>query len=63
MDHILDRSDDGDSIFSKKPQTDFLRETETTKWVRGRLVAVGEEGKLTSPIYLDIVRKYLRTSL
>ncbi|XP_072654655.1 single-pass membrane and coiled-coil domain-containing protein 2 isoform X4 [Canis lupus baileyi] len=32
MDHILDRSDDGDSIFSKKPQTDFLRETETTKW-------------------------------
>uniref|UniRef100_A0A8C0T3P3 Single-pass membrane protein with coiled-coil domains 2 n=1 Tax=Canis lupus familiaris TaxID=9615 RepID=A0A8C0T3P3_CANLF len=26
MDHILDRSDDGDSIFSKKPQTDFLRE-------------------------------------
>ncbi|XP_041591509.1 single-pass membrane and coiled-coil domain-containing protein 2 [Vulpes lagopus] len=24
MDHILDRSDDGDSIFSKKPQTDFL---------------------------------------
>ncbi|KAF3816247.1 hypothetical protein GH733_014420 [Mirounga leonina] len=32
MDHILDRSDDKDNIFSEKPQTDFLHETETTKW-------------------------------
>ncbi|XP_027968997.1 single-pass membrane and coiled-coil domain-containing protein 2 [Eumetopias jubatus] len=32
MDHVLDRSDDKDNIFSKKPQTDFLHETETTKW-------------------------------
>ncbi|XP_019652914.1 single-pass membrane and coiled-coil domain-containing protein 2 [Ailuropoda melanoleuca] len=32
IDHILDRSEDEDNIFSEKPQTDFFHETETTKW-------------------------------
>ncbi|XP_070127206.1 single-pass membrane and coiled-coil domain-containing protein 2 isoform X2 [Equus caballus] len=32
MDHVLDRSDDEDEIFSENPQTDFLREVETEEW-------------------------------
>ncbi|XP_014646806.1 PREDICTED: single-pass membrane and coiled-coil domain-containing protein 2 [Ceratotherium simum simum] len=32
MDHILDRSDDEDDIFSENPQTEFLHEVETKKW-------------------------------
>ncbi|XP_040497836.1 single-pass membrane and coiled-coil domain-containing protein 2 [Ursus maritimus] len=32
IDHILDRSEDEDNIFSENPQTDFFHETETTKW-------------------------------
>lgn len=57
MDHFSDRSDDDEGIFLENPQTDYIQEVETKKWVREKLKCHRRGRKELHFSHLKAVRK------